>query len=166
MNKWRYTISLIAVIILQTAVVSNWTFFGISPALSLVYLVALSFLYGPLWGGYTGLAIGLIEDMMFSQVLGIRALLFFIAATAVGKALYHNEHNLATGTLATALVSLFVLAGQWGILFLLRMPLLAMYLIGKPVLFYALFNALLFTPVMILLKRLMRPESIRPFGRL
>lgn len=166
MNKLRYAISLIVVLIIQAAVVTNWTFFGISPALNLVYIVALSFLYGPLWGGYTGLALGLFEDMMFSRVLGVRALLFFVAATAVGKALYHNEHNYATGTLATALVSLFVLFGQWGILFLLRMPLSASYIIGKPALFYALFNALLFTPVMLLMQRLMKPESIRPFGRI
>lgn len=166
MNKLRYSLSLLAVLILQTAVVSNWTFFGIAPALHLVFLVAISFLYGPLWGGYTGLALGLLEDMMFSGVLGIRALLFFVGATAVGKALYHNEHNLATGTLATALFSFFVLAGQWGILFLLRKPLPYLYLIGKPVLFYALFNAALFIPVMLLMRRLMKPESIRFFGRI
>lgn len=166
MNKLRYILSLVAVLILQTAVVANWTFFGISPSLIIVYLVALSFLFGPTWGGYTGLALGLLEDVMFSSVLGVRALLFFVGATAVGKALYHNEHNLATGTLATALFSLFVLVGQWGILFALRKPLPATYLLGKPVLFYAAFNAILFTPVMLVMRRVLKSESLRPFGRI
>lgn len=164
MNKSRYILSLCLVIVLQNAVVSNWTVFGVAPALTLLYVVGLTLLYGPMWGGYTGLGLGLLQDIIFSDVLGVRALLFFVGATVLGHALYHNDRNYATGTLATALFSVFVLVGQWLIFFLLRMPLSGTYMLGGPMLVYAILNAVLFTPVMWLMQRWMKPENVRRFG--
>ena len=117
-----------------------------------------------MWGGYTGLGLGLLQDIIFSDVLGVRALLFFVGATVLGHALYHNDRNYATGTLATALFSVFVLVGQWLIFFLLRMPLPGTYMLGAPMLVYAILNAVLFTPVMWLMQRWMKPENVRRFG--
>lgn len=163
MNKGRFALSLFLVIILQTTFLARLEWMEASPSLFIVYIVGISLLHGPQWGGYTGLGLGLLEDIMFFNVLGVHALLYFLSATMVGRALNNNAHNLATGTLVTAIVSAFVFLGNIVLHLLLRLPITTLWMISFPMGVFILMNAVLFPFVMLLLRRFLAPTRARRF---
>ncbi len=165
MNKFRYCISFILVLLLQTTVFPNLVFFSMTPSLILPYIAWVAILHGPTWGGYTGLALGLMEDVMFSEILGIHALLFFLIGTGTGIILQNNEHNLPSGMLLVAMASIFMTLGEWLIRFLLRTPVMVLWQIGLPMASFAFANALLFLLLMPIMRRWMKRTSSRHFQR-
>ncbi|MDD7592741.1 MAG: rod shape-determining protein MreD [Peptoniphilaceae bacterium] len=164
MPKLRYVISLLVVLILQTTFLSRFPVMETTPSLFLVYLVALSILYGSKWGGYTGIGLGLLEDIMFSNVLGVHALVYFLCASFVGRVLYHNQNQLATGTVMTVVVSFASFLGNGLILWLLGQATTTLWMLGTPLLYFALINAILYPVVMLVLRRALKPERERRFN--
>lgn len=163
MNKGRFVLCLIGVQILQNTVLSRVSFFDARIDLTLVFVIALSILYGPKWGGYTGVGLGLLEDVVFAEVLGIRALLYFLTAEFVGEMMRNTSGNLAIGGVATALSTLFMTLGGWLIYWVLRHNILNLWYLRGPLFFEMIFNTVLFFAVMALLKRFLKPSTVQKY---
>lgn len=163
MNKKRYGLFLVLLLLLQSAFFSNWAIFGVRANLFLSFTLVLAMLYGPNWAGYTGLGLGLMEDIMFSGLLGLRALLYFLVGSLVGSMLQNNDRNLLTGMAVTVLSSLFVDLANQIFLLLLRLPVQTFWIWGLPVVYQSLFNVLAYLVLLFLCKRYLQTEKTRPF---
>ncbi len=63
--------------ILQTTVFHFLKFFGIVPNITLILIIILSFLYKEFYGIVYGVIFGLLQDIFFSQIIGIAAFIYF-----------------------------------------------------------------------------------------
>lgn len=164
MSKWKFTLCLFATEIIQSTILARLPIFDARPNMSLALVVALSILYGDKLGSYTGLGLGLVEDVVHAQVLGIRALIYFITGHLIGRAMQNTSSFLPSGIFITMLATIagtilnlliyYLLAGQ---------PTGLSYLMG-PVFVEAVLNGLLFVLVMYLLKKILKPESVRKYS--
>lgn len=103
MNRIRILLVIIISTILQVTIFSKIQVLGVSPNFALPVIAALSVGFGSYIGGYSGLFIGLIEDVLFSKLLGFRALIYFIMGFIIGNNEYRlNFKDNRTGMLITA----------------------------------------------------------------
>lgn len=81
-------IGLIIVInfILESAVFPNFKIFGILPNTGLIIIVAIALLKGRKTGSIVGLIIGLLQDVIFSRVIGVNGFLYFFIGYFIGMA--------------------------------------------------------------------------------
>lgn len=108
MNRIRLIIVIFITIILQSTIISGIRIAGVSPSLAIPVVVALSMGFGSVTGAYAGLVLGLLEDVLFSQVLGFRALLYFIIGLVIGNVEYRfNPKDYKTGLFITAVATIF-----------------------------------------------------------
>lgn len=92
MNKIRIIITVFLTSILQIALAPRISIFGVTPSFSIPVLVMLSIGFGSFEGGFSGLFLGLIEDVYFSNMLGPRALIYFVICYIMG----HFEYRIST----------------------------------------------------------------------
>lgn len=104
MNKFKMFLLIFISVIIQIAIIPNFKIFGSYANLTLAFTIALSFNYGSYVGGYLGLIMGFIEDLLFSQVIGVKALIYFVIGFLVG---YNedliNKDDIRTGVVITAI---------------------------------------------------------------
>ncbi|MDO5718504.1 MAG: rod shape-determining protein MreD [Tissierellia bacterium] len=104
MNRIRAFIAVLITIILQVSIFSRIEVFGVSPNLAIPVITALSIGFGSFSGGYSGLAMGLVEDILFSKVIGFRALIYFVMGFMIGNNEYRlNIKENKTGMIITAI---------------------------------------------------------------
>lgn len=65
------------VFIIQTTVLRYFEIFGVVPNLCLVLIVSFSLLEGKKQGAIVGIIVGLLYDIMFSNALGVTALIYY-----------------------------------------------------------------------------------------
>lgn len=71
-------------IVFQSSILPYFTLFGFVPNTGLVLIVIIALRQGKYYGGFFGLGLGLIQDILFGQVIGVNALIFFILGYVVG----------------------------------------------------------------------------------
>lgn len=107
--KYRYGfIAFLTAFLLQSTILHNLSLFGIAPNLILVLVIAFSFLFDELHGAVFGILFGLLQDVLFSDLVGISAAGYFLVALAVteAKKILYKDNYLsvifisAGGTLA------------------------------------------------------------------
>ncbi|MCI5997758.1 MAG: rod shape-determining protein MreD [Peptoniphilaceae bacterium] len=112
MNRLKVFLVFFAGIIIQTAVIPNFSIFGSYANMTLAMTVALAMNFGSYIAGYSGMALGLLEDLLFSQTMGVKALIYFIIGFIVG---YNedsiNKGDVRSGCIITILATLF----YWGL---------------------------------------------------
>jgi rod shape-determining protein MreD len=80
-------ILLLGALVLQSTVLEQVTFLGVTPQLALIVVVSLAYLDGPQMGVVTGFAAGLLLDLQLPEqgaVVGITPLLYVLLAYGVG----------------------------------------------------------------------------------
>ena len=80
-------ILLLAALVLQSTVLEQVTFLGVTPQLALIVVVSLAYLSGPQIGVVTGFAAGLLLDLQLPEqgaIIGITPLLYVLLAYGVG----------------------------------------------------------------------------------
>ncbi|MEB3429880.1 rod shape-determining protein MreD [Citroniella saccharovorans] len=117
MNKIRIIITVFLTSILQIALAPRISIFGVTPSFSIPVLVMLSIGFGSFEGGFSGLFLGLIEDVYFSNMLGPRALIYFVICYIMGHFEYristkNNRIGIGLTALFTMLNFLFILLGE------------------------------------------------------
>ncbi len=75
----------VGVYLLQTVLVQEITFLGISPNLFLVVTCGISFLFGSTTGGVCGLIFGLLQDMNIGRMIGLNGFLFMHIGIIMGQ---------------------------------------------------------------------------------
>lgn len=163
MNKKRFILVLLVTQILQASILSRLEIFGANPNLNIPLILVLSIFYGPQWGGYTGLGLGLLEDIMFAPVLGVRALIYFLIGSFVGNFMKNNVNRIPTGLIVTALATLFSWALSTLLYLVLRVPSGYTSYWRGPLLAECLMNAVLYLLVLFALSRAIPSRPVRKF---
>lgn len=164
MNKLKFFLTLFVTMLVQSTIFSVTPIAGAKINLVLVMVAVLSMLYGDKLGSYTGLALGLLQDIMFSQVLGIRALSYFLIGTFIGRALYNNDNHYPTGFVITFIMTIvhWLIYGLF-LIFMGKAGILIPYFKG-PVFVEAVVNAALFIPIMALVRKILKPDAIQKYS--
>ena len=71
-------------IVFQSSILPYFSLFGYTPNTGLVLVIIIALRKGKYYGGFFGLALGLIQDILFGQVLGINGLILFIIGYIIG----------------------------------------------------------------------------------
>lgn len=71
-------------IILQSSILPYLSLFGHTPNTGLVLVIIVALRKGKYYGGFFGLALGLVQDIIFGQVVGMSALILFIIGYLIG----------------------------------------------------------------------------------
>lgn len=166
MNKTRYAGILFFVAFLQTTVFSRIHLFGASLNIHLAFVMALAVLYGPLWGGYTGLGLGLLQDIIFAPVLGVRALVFFLMGSLVGEVFSHQKPKPLVSVLMISMAS--IIGWLIGVIIdlLLHVPVNALYYWKGPLFIECAYNVIFYFIWLALLKKVLPPKPVRTFSSL
>lgn len=69
---------------LQSTVFQYISIMGIKPNLMLILIISISLLKDKKVGGYVGLSAGLLQDILFGNVIGINGLIYFLIGYTVG----------------------------------------------------------------------------------
>src|SRR5699024_4173712 len=77
--------------IFQSTILPGLSLFGVVPNTGLIIVVLISLLRGKRIGSIAGLLIGLLQDIIFSTVIGVNAIIFFFIGYIIGM----NEGKLA-----------------------------------------------------------------------
>lgn len=85
MNKFKTAILVLISFLLQTTVFSKVDVFGANINLIIPLVICLSQILGSNTAANSGLIFGLLEDLMFSNIIGIRALSYYLIGHFVGS---------------------------------------------------------------------------------
>lgn len=69
---------------LQSSIFPYIGVFGIVPNTALIIVISIALYKGRFYGGFVGLIIGMIQDIVFSPVIGVNAFIYFFAGYLVG----------------------------------------------------------------------------------
>ena len=108
MNKLRVILLFFASIMIQTAILPNFSIFNSKANMSIALIVAIAMNFGSYVSGYCGIVFGFFEDILFSRVIGIRALIYYMIGFIVG---YNedslNKGDIRSGSIITVVSTLF-----------------------------------------------------------
>ncbi len=108
MNKLKIFLVFLLSIIIQIAIIPNFRIFNVTANMTIAFIVAVAMNFGSYFAGYSAIVMGLIEDMLFSQVIGIKALIYYIIGFLVG---YNedsiNKGDIRSGCIITAIATVF-----------------------------------------------------------
>lgn len=107
MKKVKYIILLIIYMLLSASLSSMFKMFGIIPNLNLIIVVLVGLMSNNIWGLYTGLIVGLFQDIIFSEIIGINALIYmFIGYLSYRISRKINAENTTFAVFTIAISSL------------------------------------------------------------
>ncbi|SCG83735.1 rod shape-determining protein MreD [Proteiniborus sp. DW1] len=70
--------------ILESTILQHVSILGVVPNTSLIIIVCISILSGKKTGSILGLILGFLQDMLFYDVIGVHALIYFIIGYVIG----------------------------------------------------------------------------------
>ena len=147
-----------ATVILQQAVVSQISIFGVSADLGPLVVMSVGLLAGSMTGAVMGFSTGLLLDLALFQTLGVTSLLYIAIGYWSGRVreLLDPAHGLvplAMGAAASAAAGF----GMAVIQFLLGVDAPVSLLLLQQIFVVVLVNTLLALPVYALVRRIVRP---------
>ncbi len=163
MNKKRFAILTLAVIVVQSGILSAINIFSATANLFIVFIICLAMLYGRDWAAYTGLGLGLMEDVMFSNVLGVHALIYFLIGYVSGKLLKNGGGRILTGAVFVFAASIIAKIGVILIAMLIDPKLAQVSYLKGPAIFEGFLNMGLYFIFVFIMKKFIPPYPIRKF---
>ncbi len=107
-------------IILQSSILPYLTLFGHTPNTGLVLVIIVALRKGKYYGGFFGLALGLIQDIIFGQVVGMSALILFFIGYLIGLIQdLLNIENIIIPVFSSAIFTVFYNFSSYIIMFFL-----------------------------------------------
>lgn len=85
MNIFLIIIMVIANFILQSTILPSFSILGVVPNTALIFIVIISLSKGKYYGGLVGLAIGLIQDVIFATTIGVSGFIYFFIGYIIGS---------------------------------------------------------------------------------
>ncbi len=162
MNKFKTFIIAFISFILQVTVFSKVNIFGANINIIIGLIICLSLILGSKSGAYTGLFIGLLEDLMFSNIIGIRALSYFLIGHIVGDKKFRFKSDKNTGIILTFVFTIinFAFVSLLAYIFKFDLVLIKNYLF-VPLIIEALLNTIIYLIYNIIIKKLMYIPTYR-----
>jgi len=161
-SELRLSLRLVALafvaVVLQEAVVSQISLFGVSADLTPLVVMSVGLLAGSMLGAVTGFGVGLFVDMVLVQTLGVTSLLYIAIGYWSGRLRElrdpaHGLVPLALGAAATAFAGI----GMAVIQFLLGVDAPVSLLLAQQIFITVLVNTLIALPVYAVVRRILRP---------
>jgi rod shape-determining protein MreD len=156
-------------VVVQVAVVSQFTFWGANADLTPLIPLAVGLLGGPVAGSLVGFSTGLVMDMSLVQTLGVSSLLLTFVGYTAGR---YRELRDASHTLLPVLaaaVATLVYAASFSIMqFLLGVDSQVSGLVVRDILIGVVVNAVVAIPLFGAVRAFLRPslvDSHRPRRR-
>ena len=161
MNRFKTFLVLFISFILQTTIFSKIDIFGANLNIIIPAIVALSQVLGLGIGSYGGLIVGIIEDFLFTDFIGVRALSYFLIGRFVGSDRFNFANDKSTGFLITIISTVFNFILVAGIYFVLtRISTFGNYL-PIPLLIEAILNSLVYLIFKSLVNKIMYIPTYR-----
>lgn len=160
MNKWKYFFMFFILEVIQASVMPHVIILGANPNLTLAAIIAVSIVYGSGIGGYTGLVIGLLEDLIFGEVIGVRALIYYVIAYVIGKIAKNTSKYLPTGMALTAIATIVTVLGNALIYKALGHTVYINNYIKGPVFVEAFINVILYLLIILIIGKILKPKSL------
>lgn len=162
MNKFKTFIIAFISFILQVTVFSKVNIFGSNINIIIGLIICLSLILGSKSGAYTGLFIGLLEDLMFSNIIGIRALSYFLIGHIVGDKKFRFKSDKNTGIILTFVFTIinFAFVSLLTYIFKFDLVLIKNYLF-VPLIIEAVLNTIIYLIYNIIIKKLMYIPTYR-----
>lgn len=86
MNIIAFILVILVNTIFQSTLLPYFSMFGRVPNTGLVLIVVVALLKGKYFGAFFGLTMGLVQDILFSSVIGVNAFIYFIIGYIIGSA--------------------------------------------------------------------------------
>jgi rod shape-determining protein MreD len=151
----RLSLLAVAVVIVQTAAISQISLFGTSPDLTPLFVMSVALLLGSIPGALMGFGMGLLVDTMLLQTLGVSSLVFTAIGYAIGRYReLRDPANSLTPVAAGAVATLASMLGFAMVQFLLGIDAPVSLLLIRDVVITIVVNAL---PVFVLVRRVVLP---------
>ena len=162
MNKLKTFIIAFITFILQITVFSKIDIFGSNINIVIGLVISLSLILGSKSGAYTGLVIGLLEDFMFSNIIGIRALSYFLIGYIVAEDRFRFNSDKNTGLILSFVFTIinFIFVSLITYIFKADIIVIKNYLF-IPLLVEAVLNTLVYLVYHFLIKKLMYIPTYR-----
>lgn len=162
MNKLKTFIIAFITFILQITVFSKIDIFGSNINIVIGLVISLSLILGSKSGAYTGLIIGLLEDFMFSNIIGIRALSYFLIGYIVAEDRFRFNSDKNTGLILSFVFTIinFIFVSLITYIFKADIIVIKNYLF-IPLLVEAVLNTLVYLVYHFLIKKLMYIPTYR-----
>lgn len=162
MNKLKTFIIAFITFILQITVFSKIDIFGANVNIVIGLVISLSLILGSKSGAYTGLVIGLLEDFMFSNIIGIRALSYFLIGYIVADDRFRFNSDKNTGLILSFVFTIinFIFVSLITYIFKADIIVIKNYLF-IPLLVEAVLNTLVYLVYHFLIKKLMYIPTYR-----
>jgi rod shape-determining protein MreD len=139
-------ILLLGSLVLQTTILEQVTFLGVTPQLSLVVVVSLAYIDGERVGVITGFTAGLVQDLLLpvGTIVGLTALVYTLVGFAVGSlSRYSVSESVWAPILAVILASAAAEASYAAMSIMLGQNWVSVAYTGKVVGLVVLYNTLL-----------------------
>jgi rod shape-determining protein MreD len=155
---WRVALLVIVAVVVQEAVISQVSIFGVNADITPLIVVSVGLLTGSLPGAIVGFFCGLLVDTLLVQTLGVTSLLYIIIGYWSGRLreLRDPSHGLvplAAGAAATAVAGI----GMTIIQFLLGVDAPVSWLLAQQIFITVLVNTIIALPVYALVRRVITP---------
>ena len=154
----RIVILLLVTVVVQEAVISQVSIFGVTADVTVLVVTSVGLLTGSLPGAIVGFFTGLLVDTVLVQTLGVTSLLYITIGYWAGRLreLRDPSHGLvplAAGAAATAVAGL----GMALIQFLLGVDSPVSWLLLQQIFITVLVNTIISLPVYAIVRRFIRP---------
>ena len=151
MNKLKIFLIVLLDIIIQATLLSRISVFNVYTNISIPIVVLLSIGFGAYTGSLNGMVIGLIEDAIFSPVIGVRALIYFTSGFLIGI----NKEDPRSGMILTFFTTLYYTLVHYFVLYITGNGFNKAYLKG-PILIEMILNVLLYYVLFRLFKKIFK----------
>jgi rod shape-determining protein MreD len=154
----RVAILLLVTVVVQEAVISQISIFGVTADVTVLVVASVGLLTGSLPGAIVGFFTGLLVDTVLVQTLGVTSLLYITIGYWTGRLRElrdpaHGLVPLAAGAAATAVAGL----GMAVIQFLLGVDAPVSWLLLQQIFVQVLVNTIISLPVYAIVKRIITP---------
>lgn len=152
-------------VVFQNSILPYFSLFGHTPNTGLVLIIIVALRQGKYYGGFFGLALGLVQDILFGQVLGINSLIFFIFGYTIGLIQDGLDiDNIIIPILTSALGTVFYNFSFYIIIFFLSRNIPIEVMIKNVISIEILYNAILAALIYKLFSKIFIIPSLR-FGK-
>ena len=162
MNKFKSFMILFITFILQTSIFAKIDILGANVNIIIPAVIALSQVLPGKTGRAGGLVVGIIEDFLFTQLVGVRALSYYLIGLFAGGHIVKVSKDKTKGFIICLIASLFNFLLVNGIYYIFGKSVLSItdYL-GIEILVEAILNSLVYLIYYYLIKKIMYIPTYR-----
>ncbi len=156
-------ISIIVIInfLFQTTILQYFAIGGVIPNITLIILVTIALLKGKKIGGILGISMGLLQDIILSNVIGINSLIYFFIGYLVGTV--DNKvfkDNMWVVLFFTGISTIFFHIFFYIIMYFLSIEIRLFAMFRKVILIEVVYNMIVSIPIFKGINKLFRVRSL------